>query len=106
MKRKQSVQINLFGMVIFLIVFFLTGACAKQKDITHGMSAKEVIQRMGAPDSIAVQEGKLLRKLEAAEVKDFTGKRIVYIYEVNNIQIWFENGKVSGMTRNGVSVFL
>jgi len=86
-------------------ILVLAFACAKVESVRVGMSPNEVIRGLGEPDRKAVLEGKLLRDLDEIKDKDLTGYRVVYVYEKSGLQVWFQSGKVTGATRQGVSIF-
>jgi len=97
------------GILLFILptlFFILLVSCDKYDDITLKMTEEEVIQLLGEPDAIAIQEGKLLQKIEADDKESLLGKRFAYIYENDGIYIWFSDKKVAGMTKNGISVDL
>jgi hypothetical protein len=46
--------------------------------------------------------GKALRDAEQLSAEDLARLRLVYIYEPSGLQVWFREGKVTGVTRQGV----
>jgi hypothetical protein len=100
------------GTALFLgivaIVLFTTvswAVPAEIMDVTIGMTMQEVMAIMGEPDRKAVLSGKILQDL--AEISPDVARsnaRIVFIYNKDNLQVWFRQGRVTGMTKDGVSV--
>ncbi len=79
--------------------------CASAGGVDIGMTAEEVVTRLGEPDRKAVLDGKLLRDVTALEPgTDLSQYRLMFSYEADAVQVWFENGLVSGMTKDGISV--
>lgn len=69
------------------------------------MTTEQVLDILGEPDRRAVLEGKLLRNLTQRDSEiDLSKYRLVFIYETTHLQIWFKEGRVTGMTQNGVAV--
>ncbi|HWQ69114.1 MAG TPA: hypothetical protein VN494_04035 [Patescibacteria group bacterium] len=68
------------------------------------MSQVEVVQLLGEPDRKAILVGKVLRDLDQVRDEDVTGLRLVYVYETSGLQVWFKDGRVTGVTRYGVSI--
>lgn len=80
-------------------------AGAQAGGVQLGMSPQAVILRLGGPDRKSVLDGKVLREIDDEVIPSVMGRRLVYTYEVPGLQVWFEDGKVSGVTRHGVSIF-
>jgi len=73
--------------------------------VRSDMNPREVIGLLGEPDRRAIQDGKLLRNVSTDDPRLRDSRfRHVYIYEAVGIQIWFGDGRVTGMTQNGVSI--
>ena len=80
-----------------------TLGCARADDVTPGMSSAAVVRALGEPSRKAVLVGKELRDLDEAEApNDFGGRRLVYFYDGTGLQVWFQNGVVTGVVRDGV----
>lgn len=80
-------------------------ASAEIMDVTIGMPMEEVIAALGEPDRKAVLSGKVLRDLTEMSPEVAVSKsRIVFIYNKDNIQVWFRQGRVTGMTKDGISI--
>jgi hypothetical protein len=73
-------------------------------EIRLGMSQEEVVQLLGEPDRKAVLVGKVLRDIYKVYDEDVTRLRLVYVYETSGLQVWFKDGRVTGVTRHGVSI--
>ena len=69
------------------------------------MTLDQVVAKLGKPDRRAILEGKLLRTLtmDDSEV-DLLQNRLVFIYDQTKVQVWFKNGRVTGMTKSGIAV--
>jgi 3-isopropylmalate dehydratase small subunit len=79
-------------------------AVAEVMDVKIGMPMQEVLTILGEPDRKAILSGKLLRDVPENSTEIFaSNSRIVFIYRHNNIQVWFRQGRVTGMTKDGVS---
>lgn len=96
------------GIVLLFIITaistFSATSCSPLYGISLGMSTEEVVERLGEPDSKAILEGKVLRTIEEESEIDYRKYRVVYLYESKTIQVWFQNGIVSGATKKGVSM--
>jgi hypothetical protein len=80
-------------------------ACAAAGEVKLGMSREDVVHLLGEPDRKAVLEGKLLRDLDRLPAtEDISRFRLVYFYDETKLQVWFLADKVTGVTRNGISV--
>lgn len=90
--------------IILGAILMAAPACAESGRVELGMSQDEVVRLLGEPDSKAILDGKVLRQIDELTAPDLETYRVVYIYDKSNLQIWFEAGKVSGVTRNGVSI--
>ena len=78
---------------------------AQIMDVTIGMPMQEVIAALGEPDRKAVLSGKVLRDLAEISPEVAVSKsRIVFIYNKDNIQVWFQQGRVTGITKDGISI--
>ncbi len=90
-------------MGVTILVF--AAACTEPRKVQLGMSQLEVVGLLGEPDRISVLDGKVLRELDELEATDLVEYRLVYTYDEPGLQIWFEVGKVTGVTRDGVSSY-
>ena len=101
-------RIDKTGQLVCLWVTILSispaYACASAEEVRLGMSQEEVVQLIGEPDRKAVLVGKVLRDLDTVRAEDATQFRLVYVYETPGLQVWFRVGKVTGLTRYGVSI--
>lgn len=95
---------QLVSLCVAILVVFLVYACASAENVRLGMSREEVVQLLGEPDRKAVLVGKVLRDLDTVPDEDVTGLRLVYVYETSRLQVWFKDGRVTGVTRHGVSI--
>ncbi len=69
------------------------------------MTPEQVMAQRGKPDRIAILEGKLLRSLALEEVGRYlTKNRVVFIYDKTQEHVWFQDGRVIGMTEYGLAV--
>ena len=69
------------------------------------MTPEQVMAQRGKPDRIAILEGKLLRTLALEEVGRYlTKNRVVFIYDKTQEHVWFQEGRVIGMTEYGLAV--
>lgn len=67
------------------------------------MSAADVVRALGEPSRKAVLVGKELRDLDEAEAGNDPGdRRLVYVYDDTGVQVWLQNGVVTGVVRDGV----
>lgn len=95
------VSVALWGI---LLVALALSACVSEQTIQIGMTSTEVIQILGKPDQIVYQDGKVLVPVVNANDIDFANHRIVFIYDDNTRQVWFENGAVNSMSQHGTNV--
>lgn len=73
--------------------------------ISLDMTSGQVLALLGKPDRKAVLEGKLLRILPPDDTEiDLLQNRLVFLYDETNVQVWFKEGRVTGMTKRGVAV--
>jgi hypothetical protein len=78
---------------------------AQIMDVTIGMPMQDVVAALGEPDRKAVLSGKVLRDLTEISPEIAGSKsRIVFIYNKDNVQVWFRQGRVTGITKEGVSI--
>jgi len=69
------------------------------------MSQNEIIHNLGEPDRKLILDGKLLREIKDSESNlNYKKYRLVYFYDRTEIQVWFKDGKVTGASKNGVSI--
>jgi hypothetical protein len=80
----------------------MTCAFAQPAEVFPGMSEERVLQLLGQPTRKAALVGKALRDAEQLSAEDLARLRLVYIYEPSGLQVWFREGKVTGVTRQGV----
>lgn len=98
----KSISILIVGIATLVYGF----NCSSDDKIQLGMSPKEVVQKIGEPDRKSILDGKLLREINGSENDiDLKKFRLVYTYEKTGIQVWFFNGKVTGVTKYGASIF-
>lgn len=92
--------------VIWSACLLACAACASpgSASIQAGMSQKTVLWMLGQPDRKALLAGKELRDLDSVPEKDISRFRQVYVYESTGLQVWFDRGRVTGITRHGVSI--
>lgn len=99
---------NMYRVGLFLMALFsLTpqAAFAELMDVKVGMPMEEVLTILGEPDRKAILSGKLLRDVPENSAETLSSKsRLVFIYKHNNVQVWFRQGLVTGMTKDGVSI--
>jgi hypothetical protein len=69
------------------------------------MSQQDVERILGVPDRRAVLIGKTLKNIGAQMPEEFEHSRLIYIYDKMGLQVWFLDGRITGVTRYGVSVF-
>jgi 3-isopropylmalate dehydratase small subunit len=75
-----------------------------QTAVAEVMPMQEVLTILGEPDRKAILSGKLLRDVPENSTEIFaSNSRIVFIYRHNNLQVWFRQGRVTGVTKDGVS---
>lgn len=87
-------------------IILATGVvCAQATELQRGMTRDEVIKRLGPPNRRGVLEGKAIRQLSDSVALEAAERRVVYFYDRTGIQVWFLGGKVTGATKNGVSIF-
>lgn len=86
-------------------ILFIAGACAGEDEVELGMPQQDVVQLLGKPSRKAVLVGKVLRDLDRIPAEEDVSRfRLVYFYDETGLQVWFKDGKVTGVVRNGVSV--
>ncbi|MEK6801843.1 MAG: hypothetical protein AABZ34_04150 [Nitrospirota bacterium] len=101
----KSLLIGLLICATALSVIVPWAASAEIMNVTIGMSMQDVITIIGEPDRKAVLSGKVLRDFTEVNPETAVSKsRIVFIYETDNVQVWFRQGRVTGMTKDGVSI--
>lgn len=93
---------------IFAVILATTASPAVHAqimDVTIGMPMQEVIAALGEPDRKAVLSGKVLHDLTEISPEIAGSKsRVVFIYNKDNVQVWFQQGRVTGVTKDGVSI--
>ena len=104
----DSIVGNALLLGIFAVVLSTTisrDASAEIMDVTIGMPMQDVIATLGEPDRKAVLSGKVMRDLAEIDPEAAVSKsRIVFIYNKDNIQVWFRQGRVTGITKDGISI--
>lgn len=91
-------------LLIALLSLTPEAALTEVMDVKVGMPMQEVLTILGEPDRKAVLSGKLLRDLPENSPETLSSEsRIVFIYQHNNIQVWFRQGHVTGVTKDGSS---
>jgi len=89
------------GLVGLLVI----AGCREAPKVERGMSPDEVTAILGPPDSRHALEGKDLRAISEAEAIALPPEaRWVFAYETDKVRVFFADGAVTGMTRDGVSV--
>lgn len=92
--------------VIGATILFIAGACAPADEVRLGMSQERVVQLLGEPSRKAVLVGKVLRDVDQfLPQEDLSRFRLVYFYDTSGLQVWFKDGRATGVLRNGVSVY-
>jgi hypothetical protein len=95
----------LLGIAVVLSATVSSAVHAQIMDVTIGMPMQEVIAALGEPDRKTVLSGKVLRDLAEISPEAAVSKsRIVFIYNKDNIQVWFRQGRVTGVTKDGISI--
>ena len=82
----------------------IVGAYAQPGDVRLGMSEEQVVKLLGEPTRRALLVGKELRDVEQVSAEDRARSRLVYVYDPSGLEVWFWEGKVTGVTRHGVSL--
>lgn len=101
----KSCLIGLLICITALCAIVPWPASAESMNVTIGMSMQDVITIIGEPDRKAVLSGKVLRDFTEVNPQTAVSKsRSVFIYEKDNVQVWFQQGRVTGMTKDGVSI--
>jgi hypothetical protein len=90
-------------MVLVVAILAVNHAAGQPDEVRPGMSPEQVTRLLGEPDRKAVLVGKALRSPDDLSADEAARLRLVYIYEPSGLQVWFQNGKVTGVTRQGVS---
>lgn len=83
------------------ILLAATIACAPAGEVKPGMSSTEVLRVLGEPTRKALLDGKELR--EVAPGEEVGDRRVVYFYDATGLQVWLQNGTVTGVVRDGVA---
>jgi hypothetical protein len=65
--------------------------------ISIGMTKSEVRARLGAPERIAVLDGKVIHTI-APDAEARVRGRVVYFYHQGRLAVWFERTRVTGVT--------
>jgi hypothetical protein len=68
------------------------------------MSEEQVVQLLGEPTRKAALVGKALQDIQRLSAEELARLRLVYIYDPSGLQVWFQEGRVTGVTRHGVLV--
>jgi hypothetical protein len=91
---------------VFAIVAILavSRASAQHGDVRRGMTTEQVTLLLGEPDRKAVLIGKVLRDADQFSAEDLARLRLVYIYDLSGLRVWFLDNTVTGVTRDGVSL--
>jgi hypothetical protein len=87
---------------LLLTPLLVLGAFAQPGEVRPGMSEEQVVRLLGQPTRKAVLVGKALRDAEEVSAEDLARRRLVYVYDPSGLQVWFWDGKVTGVTRHGV----
>ena len=97
---------SVLGAAVGAALMMSASACVAADEVRPGLSRTEVEQLLGQPSRQAVLEGKRLRDLEQLPPDaDISRHRLVYFYDQSRLQVWFLEDQVTGVTRNGISVF-
>ncbi|MGC4098335.1 MAG: hypothetical protein QM706_14570 [Nitrospira sp.] len=94
------------GLVFIALVSFTPQAALTEvMDVKVGMPIHQVLTILGEPNRKAVLSGKLLRDVPEKDAETLSSiSRMVFIYQRSNIHVWFQLGRVSGMTKDGMSI--
>lgn len=79
---------------------------SNEGSIQKGMDATEVIQALGEAEKISYLDGKFLNQVANINEVDFSKQRVVFSYNDDVTHVWFENGTVNSVTKNGVAIEL
>lgn len=83
-------------------LFNPSGLSSEPSKIEFGMSPQQVITQLGAPDRIAIFEGKYLRDVPFDGLKEAIGDgRFVFIYRETALRVQFTENRVTGMEQGG-----
>ena len=91
------------GVLLVVASVVVSRAFGQPEEVRPGMSPEQVTRLLGEPDRRAVLVGKVLRDAGQFSADNLARLRLVYIYDASGVQVWFWDGKVTGMTRHGVS---
>jgi len=95
----------LFAVVMTGMGTMLEPSGAKAAPIFLDMTPEQVVALLGEPDRKAILEGKVLRTLTPNNSEiDLWKNRLVFIYDRTKVQVWFKNGRVTEMTKDGLAV--
>ena len=95
---------QLVSLLVAVVFIFFFRSCVSGEKVRLGMLQKEVVQLLGEPDRKAILVGKVLRDLDKVRDEDVTRLRQVYVFDGLKLQVWFKGGRVTGVTRDGVSI--
>ena len=99
---------NLFPVAVLLLAVGVgeQGLVGEVSSVAFGMREQEVVRILGQPERKVILQGKLFLDLEGGTMfSDRPNAMIVFLYERDNVRVWFRRGKVTDVTRDGVSVY-
>ena len=98
---------NLFPVAVLLLAagFGEQGLAGEASSVALGMREQEVVSILGQPERKAILQGKLLIDIKGGTMpSNRPNAMIVFLYERDKVRVWFRRGKVTDVTRDGVSV--
>ena len=105
MISKRPCHWNVVLGIVTATMLALAGGCSRDELVQLGASQDEVVRQLGDPDRKAVLDGKVLRDLGEMSDRNLMEYQLIYVYDDSGLQVWFKGGKVTGVIRNGVSVY-
>ena len=93
----------MLGCAVSGVALCVSGAA---EDLRLEMSQQDVERILGTPDRKAVLIGKTVKSIGGSQIPaEFEHLRYIYIYDKTGLQVWFQDGRVTGVTHYGVSMF-
>ena len=89
----------ILGSLVLVSAPGSAGCSAPQAAIAIGMTKSEVRAQLGAPERIAVLDGKVIRTI-APDAEARARGRMVYFYRDGRLAVWFEGTRVTGVTES------
>jgi hypothetical protein len=87
-------------LALLLALAVLIAACTgAEPELEPGA----VTDMLGPPDRVAHLRGKVLEDVDPDEV-NFAKERVVFVYQGNDVRVWFADGVVDQITRSGQPV--